>query len=133
MKYRSVINKIIITIIMILVSQMFMNNRVLAAPTAGITSTINSALKENTSEDWDTFYLRFTSQLSANASTDNLSDKDLDRMIAGPTEDERYSGALYIDVAALEYPQERAREIKEARVQGGGSTNSRRKYKTWND
>lgn len=68
-------------------------------------------------ESWDDFYLRFIAAISSNGSTSSLSDADLDRMIKGPTKEERYGGAFYIDATSLEFPQEKARQIKEARVQ----------------
>lgn len=92
----------IIAIILIIISILLCSNKILAA------------------ENWDDFYLRFIEELTAQGNTDNLSDADLDRMIAGPTLDERAYGIAYSDLVALEFPQQKAREIKEARAQGGG-------------
>lgn len=78
---------------------------------------IASNLITYAAESWDEFYLRFVAALSANANASSLSDADLDRMIKGPTQEERYGGALYIDATSLEFPQEKARQLKEARAQ----------------
>lgn len=89
-----------------------------------MTFIITSNIVVYAEESWDEFYLRVVDTLSANGNTDSLSDADLDRMIKGPTEDERYGGAQYIDSTALEFPQEKARQIKEARVQSGSTGNN---------
>lgn len=98
MKYKSnIITKIIVVFLIIFI--------------------ITSNIVVYAAESWDDFYLRFISAISSNGSTSSLSDADLDRMIKGPTQEERYGGAFYIDATALEFPQEKARQVKEARVQ----------------
>lgn len=98
MKYKSNISAKIIVVLMIIF-------------------IISSNIITYAAESWDEFYLRFIEALSSDGKTSSLSDADLDRMIKGPTKEERYGGAFYIDATSLEFPQEQARQIKEARAQ----------------
>lgn len=63
-------------------------------------------------ESWDDFYLRFRAATEGSGKRSDLTDADLERMIAGPTKEERQSGAIYIDSDALAGMQQKARDWK---------------------
>lgn len=69
-------------------------------------------------EKWDDFRLRFIEE-SNKENGGNLTDEDIERMIAGPTDEDKTDGSINWDAAAIEYYQELARNLKETRAQGG--------------
>lgn len=68
-------------------------------------------------ESWDEFFLRFRNATTEGGKISDLSSEDIERMINGPTKEERESGSMYITADALEPMQEFARNAKENNAQ----------------
>ena len=94
--------KIILIVIALIITLMFLNLNIVYAE-----------------ESWDEFYLRFLQATTANGKLSDLTEADIDRMIAGPTKEERENGSTYITADALEWLQQWARENKEDVIKAG--------------
>lgn len=104
MKFRQVFMKLILIILAInVIFMMCISNKSLAT------------------ETWDEFYQRFLKETTRDGSVNNLSDEDVQRMINGPTKEERGNpGATdFIDSMALQSTQPLAIELKESRLESG--------------
>ena len=74
-------------------------------------------------EKWDDFRLRFIEEYQKE-NGGKLTDDDIQRMIDGPTDEDKSDGSINWDSAAIEEFQEAARNLKETRAQGGTGLNN---------